>query len=76
MKSQATAVLLLFKVDSVVYLGVRQVGKSTLAKRVLKRFKESIFLDLQLPREIPLLMHIQKSTSEVTYFKSNEAPFV
>lgn len=37
---------------AVAILGARQVGKSTLAKQVLKTFKEAVFLDLQLPRDL------------------------
>ena len=32
-------------------LGARQVGKSTLAKEILKGFKNSLYLDLQLPED-------------------------
>ena len=37
---------------AVAILGARQVGKSTLAKQTLKTFKEAVFLDLQLPRDL------------------------
>ena len=37
---------------AVAILGARQVGKSTLAKQTLKTFKEAVYLDLQLPREL------------------------
>ena len=36
---------------AVAILGARQVGKSTLAKQVLKSWKNSIYLDLQLPKD-------------------------
>ncbi|MCY4512864.1 MAG: ATP-binding protein [Bdellovibrionales bacterium] len=37
---------------AVAILGARQVGKSTLAKKILTQFKKSVYLDLQLPREL------------------------
>ena len=43
---------LLKNYPAVAILGARQVGKSTLAKKVLKQFKNAVFLDLQLPREL------------------------
>jgi len=42
---------LLKNYPAVALLGARQVGKSTLAKEVLTQFKNSIYLDLELPRE-------------------------
>jgi len=39
----------------VALLGARQVGKSTLAKHILKDYKSSIYLDLEDPRDIAKL---------------------
>lgn len=36
---------------AVVLLGARQVGKSTLAKRIIENFENSIYLDLEDPRD-------------------------
>ena len=36
----------------VVLLGARQVGKSTLAKQILPSWKKSLYLDLQLPKDL------------------------
>ena len=43
---------LLENYPAVAILGARQVGKSTLAKQALKSLKNSIYLDLQLPRDL------------------------
>jgi len=43
--------ILLENYPAVALLGARQVGKSTLAKEVLTQFKDSVYLDLELPRE-------------------------
>ena len=43
---------LLKNYPAVAILGARQVGKSTLAKKILNQFKSSVYLDLQLPREL------------------------
>ena len=37
---------------AVAILGARQVGKSTLAKHTLKSLKNTIYLDLQLPKDM------------------------
>jgi len=39
----------------VTLLGARQVGKSTLARKILSRIKESIYLDLEDPRDFAKL---------------------
>jgi len=39
----------------VALLGSRQVGKSTLAKHILKQFKDSVYLDLEDPRDVAKL---------------------
>jgi len=49
---QARVKELLKDYPAVAILGARQVGKSTLAKKILEQFKTSVFLDLQLPREL------------------------
>ena len=46
---------LLDNYPAVALLGARQVGKSTLAKEILKRFDKSVYLDLELPRELAKL---------------------
>ena len=43
---------LLGSYPAVAILGARQVGKSTLAKQALKSLKNSIYLDLQLPKDL------------------------
>jgi len=43
--------ILLENYPAVALLGARQVGKSTLAKEVLTQFKDSVYLDLELPKE-------------------------
>ena len=40
---------------AVALLGARQVGKSTLAKRILENYKNSIYLDLEDPRDFAKL---------------------
>lgn len=42
---------------AVVLLGARQVGKSTLAKRILENYKNSIYLDLEDPRDFAKLQN-------------------
>ena len=44
--------LLLKNYPAVALLGARQVGKSTLAKELLTQIKKSIYLDLELPKEL------------------------
>ena len=44
--------MLLKNYPAVALLGARQVGKSTLAKEALTQFKRSVYLDLELTREL------------------------
>ena len=43
---------LLANYPAVALLGARQVGKSTLAKELLNQHQKSVYLDLQLPRDL------------------------
>jgi len=40
---------------AVALLGTRQVGKSTLAKKVLESYPDSLYLDLEDPRDMAML---------------------
>ncbi len=36
---------------AVALLGARQVGKSTIAKKIIEQFKNSVYLDLEKPSD-------------------------
>jgi len=51
-KLETNLVERLRNMPAVAILGPRQVGKSTLAKRVLSRIENSIYLDLERPSDL------------------------
>ena len=40
---------------AVALLGARQVGKSTLAKKIIERFEGALYIDLEDPRDFAKL---------------------
>ncbi len=54
----------------VALLGARQVGKSTLAKAIQKKIKNSIYLDLEKPSHIAMLQDPE------VFFENNKKAFI
>ena len=61
---------LLRNYPAVVLLGARQVGKSTLAKKILPLRKNSIYLDLQMPKDL------NKLSDPSAFFEFNQQSLI